>query len=177
MLKVRGIPFDCFEKGSQVGGNWRYLNDNGMSSSYESLFINTSRQRMEFKSYPMPRHYPDYPHHTQIAEYFDSFVAHFGFRDDIRFGTEVTRVQPARDGGWEVTLDDETTSRYRAVLVANGHHWDAKWPDPPFRGEFHGRELHSHDYKTPEGFEDKRSGAGSATRPPTSRSRPRASRA
>ena len=34
VLHARGIPFDCFEKGSQVGGNWRYMNDNGMSSAY-----------------------------------------------------------------------------------------------------------------------------------------------
>ena len=43
VLGSRGIPFDCFEKGSQVGGNWRYENDNGMSSAYRSLHINTSR--------------------------------------------------------------------------------------------------------------------------------------
>ena len=46
-LHERGIPFDCFEKGSGIGGNWRYGNDNGMSSSYQSLFINTSRFAME----------------------------------------------------------------------------------------------------------------------------------
>jgi|GEM_PF-3799747 len=33
-LKEQGIPFDCFEKGSAIGGNWRYNNDNGMSSAY-----------------------------------------------------------------------------------------------------------------------------------------------
>src|ERR1700754_2300113 len=54
VLKARGIPFDCFEKGSQVGGNWRYENDNGMSSAYQSLHINTSRRVMAFKSLPMP---------------------------------------------------------------------------------------------------------------------------
>ena len=26
VLKARGIPYDCFEKGSMVGGNWRYEN-------------------------------------------------------------------------------------------------------------------------------------------------------
>ena len=41
VLHARGIDFDCFEKGSGVGGNWRYDNDNGMSSAYRSLFINT----------------------------------------------------------------------------------------------------------------------------------------
>ena len=24
--------------------------------------------------------------------------------------------------------------RYRAVLVANGHHWDPRWPEPAFPG-------------------------------------------
>jgi cation diffusion facilitator CzcD-associated flavoprotein CzcO len=50
VLDARGIPFDCFEKGSQIGGNWRYENDNGMSSAYRSLHINTSRRVMAFKS-------------------------------------------------------------------------------------------------------------------------------
>jgi cation diffusion facilitator CzcD-associated flavoprotein CzcO len=41
------------------------------------------------------------------------------------------------------------------VLVANGHHWNPRLPEPPFPGEFDGRVMHAHDYKTPEGMEDK----------------------
>ena len=52
VLNARGIPFDCFEKGSKVGGNWRFENDNGMSSAYRSLHINTSRRVMAFKTLP-----------------------------------------------------------------------------------------------------------------------------
>jgi cation diffusion facilitator CzcD-associated flavoprotein CzcO len=157
VLAARGIEFDCFEKGSDVGGNWRYDNDNGMSSAYRSLFINTSRRMMQYASYPMPEDYPDYPHHTQIARYFDAYVDHFGLRDRITFNTEVTRVEPGA-GGWNVTLDDGTTRTYEAVLVANGHHWDARWPEPPFPGQesFAGEQLHSHDYREPdERFRDR----------------------
>ena len=155
VLAARGIDFDCFENGSEVGGNWRYMNDNGMSSSYRSLFINTSRKLMEYKTLPMPDHYPDYPHHSQIAAYFDDYVDHFGLRERIQFNTEVTKVFPAAEGGWQVALDDGSTNRYDAVLVANGHHWDPRWPEPRFPGEFAGRQMHVHDYKTPEGFEDR----------------------
>jgi cation diffusion facilitator CzcD-associated flavoprotein CzcO len=94
----------------------------------------------------MPEDYPDYPHHTQIAAYFDAYVDHFGFRDSIRFRTEVTSVEPS-DGGWEVATADGERRRYRAVLVANGHHWDPKWPEPPFPGELDGVQLHSHHYR------------------------------
>src|SRR5450755_2633402 len=82
-LHDRGIPFDCFEKSDRVGGNWVFGNTNGMSSAYRSLHINTSRQRMEYSDYPMPASYPDFPHHTQIAAYFDDYVDHFGLRDRI----------------------------------------------------------------------------------------------
>ena len=156
VLDARGIPFDCFEAGSGVGGNWRYENDNGQSSAYESLHINTSRRQMEYAAFPMPDDYPDYPHHSQIAAYFDDYVDHFGLRDKIRFRTRVVSVTPAPGGdGWDVETEGGGAGRYAAVMVANGHHWDPRWPEPPFPGEFDGRELHAHDYRTPDGCEDR----------------------
>lgn len=161
-LAERGIDFDCFEKSSTVGGNWRYKNDNGMSAAYRTLHINTSRQMMEYRAFPMPVDYPDYPSHFQIASYFDDYVDHFGLRDRISFRTEVVEAAPADDGGWEVTVkgpdDEPQTSHYTDLIVCNGHHWDARWPEPAFPGsdEFTGVQMHAHDYRTPEIFEGKR---------------------
>jgi dimethylaniline monooxygenase (N-oxide forming) len=160
VLHARGIPYDCFEAGSQVGGNWRYLNDNQMSSAYRSLHINTSRKVMEYAAFPMPDDLPDYPNHAQIAAYFDSYVDHFGLRTTITFRTEVTRVEPA-DPGWLVTTrhrdtGEVATTRYRAVLVANGHHWDPRHPEPAFPGTFSGEQTHSHDYKVPDPYAGRR---------------------
>lgn len=158
VLDARGIAFDCFEKGSQVGGNWRYENDNGMSSAYRSLHINTSRRVMAFKALPMPDDFPDYPSHFQMAAYFDEFVDRFGLREKIRFRTEALRVEPADGGGWDVTVagdageGERETHRYGAVLVANGHHWDPRWPEPPIPGadEFEGEQMHAHHYREPD---------------------------
>src|SRR5579883_3103041 len=126
VLKERGIPFDCFEASDRVGGNWAYDNPNGMSSAYKSLFINTSKPRMEYSDYPMPKSYPVFPHHTQIAEYFNNYVDHFHFRQHIHFNCLVTQAEPLPGGGWEITLQDGSTQRYRALMVANGHHWDPR---------------------------------------------------
>src|SRR3954447_6023538 len=82
-LHERGVPFDCFEASDRVGGNWAFGNSHGMSAAYPDLHINTPRDRMEFSDFPMPKDYPDYPHHAQIASYFDAYVDHFGFRDKI----------------------------------------------------------------------------------------------
>ncbi|GAA3849802.1 hypothetical protein GCM10022243_14660 [Saccharothrix violaceirubra] len=160
VLDERGIAFDCYEAGSQVGGNWRYLNDNGLSSSYRSLHINTSKKLSEYRSFPMPADYPAYPDHELIARYLDDFVDHFGFGDAISLRTLVTHVEPV-DGGWAVTARDrdtgvETVRRYRAVLVANGHHSDPKLPDFPGADTFTGTQIHSHHYKVPDEYAGKR---------------------
>lgn len=150
----RGVPFDCFEKSDQVGGNWVFGNRNGMSAAYRDLFINVSRERMAYTDYPMPSSYPDFPHHTHIKEYFDDYVDHFGLREAIEFETSVEHVKRRADGAWEVTtlrVDEgggRETREYDALIVANGHHWDPRWPEPAFpgQGEFEGAQLHAHSY-------------------------------
>jgi dimethylaniline monooxygenase (N-oxide forming) len=197
-LADRDIPFDCFESSDRIGGNWVFGNRNGMSSSYSTLHINTSRERMEYADYPMPPSYPDFPRHDQIARYFDDYVDHFGLRERITFNTSVEHARPLAEGGWEVTIargsaadvgarltadagladggawppvdagladgaavreGDEPaggsdgvqreTRRYDALLVANGHHWNPRWPEPPVPGVFDGEQMHAHDYKQP----------------------------
>jgi len=153
-VRERGLAFDCFERGSGVGGLWRYGNDNGLSAIYKSLQINTSRDMTSFADYPMPPGYPDFPGHEQICDYLDAYADHFGLRDQIRFRTTVERVTPQPDGTFAVTFRTADaapeTRRYRHVLVASGHHWLPRTPE--FQGSFAGRVLHAHDYRTPDGF-------------------------
>jgi dimethylaniline monooxygenase (N-oxide forming) len=151
-LHEQGFEFECFEKSDRVGGNWVFKNTNGMSSSYATLHINTSRERMEYPDFPMPKSYPDFPHHSHIARYFDDYVDHFGFRDRIRFKTGVERAERRSDGVWEVSTEAGDTRTFDALFVANGHHWDPRWPEPAFPGadSFEGEQMHSHHYVDPE---------------------------
>ena len=162
-LQDRRVPFDVIEMSDRVGGNWAIDNPNGVSAAYRSLHINTSRERMEYADYPMPKSYPDFPKHTHIARYFNDYVDHFRLRERISFATRVDHAHRREDGVWEVTISGARaagggpeTREYDAVLVANGHHWDPRWPDPAFPGSFDGVEMHSHDYRHPDGWHGKR---------------------
>ena len=104
VLAEHGVPFDCFELSDEVGGNWAFGNANGMSSAYRSLHINTSRERMEYSDFPMPKEWPDFCHHALIKQYFNDYVDHFGIRDRITFSTAVERASRGPDGVWEVAL-------------------------------------------------------------------------
>lgn len=151
-LHAHGLDVTVFEVSDRVGGNWVFDNANGMSAAYRGLHINTSRERMQYPDFPMPKSYPDFPHHTHIAEYFDAYVDHFGFRDRIRFQTRVERTERGTNGGWTLTLGDGSSERFDALLVANGHHWDPRWPEPAFPGAdtFAGTQLHAHHYRDEE---------------------------
>jgi hypothetical protein len=153
-LKQRGIAFEIFEKGSQLGGMWRYENDNGQSSAYRSLHIDTSRKSLGYPDFPIPEHLPDYLSHEQMCGYLESYADHFGVREQVRFRSEVQRAEPRPDGRWQVTLADGTSRDYRAVVVANGHLWSPRWP--AFAGTFSGRQMHSHHYRTAAPFEGQR---------------------
>jgi cation diffusion facilitator CzcD-associated flavoprotein CzcO len=154
-LAERGIPVECFEKSDRVGGNWVFANKSGMSSAYRSLHTNTSRDRMAYSDFPMPRSYPDFPHHTQIARYFSDYVDRFGLDRWITFQTAVSRAERGSDGVWRVTLDTGETRLYDALLVANGHHWDPRWPEPAYPGRFDGVQMHSHDFVDAADFRDR----------------------
>ena len=153
-FKANGLKFDCFEKGSDIGGNWRYNNDNGLSSAYRSLHIISSKWNMQYSDFPMPEDFPDYGHHSDVLRYFESYIDHFELRQHITFNTEVVKIAPAANRKWDVTLSTGETRRYDAVVIANGHHWQPQIPD--FPGNFNGQTLHSHHYKTADRFENKR---------------------
>ncbi|WP_245933443.1 flavin-containing monooxygenase [Arthrobacter livingstonensis] len=150
-LYAAGVPFDCFERGGAIGGNWLFNNPNGLSACYETLEINTSCPRMAFSDFPMPEDYPPYARHEQVHAYFEKYVDHFGFRHTISFNTTVEEVTRDADGGWLVRTTGPNggrVGRYDAVLVANGHHWDPRWPDPPYPGSFDGEQIHAHNYRS-----------------------------
>jgi thioredoxin reductase len=145
-LRDRDIPYTTFEKSDQVGGNWVFRNKNGMSSAYRSLHIDSSRYSIEFDDFPFPQNYPDFPHHTQIAAYFRAYAEHFGLLDTIRYNTGVQQATRAADGRWQITLESGEVQHFDSLVVANGHHWDARWPEPAFPGHFEGIQIHSHQY-------------------------------
>ncbi len=143
-----GIPYTLFERSDKVGGNWVFNDATGHSSVYENTHIISSKTLSSYEDFPMPASYPDYPSHRQVQAYFEDYARHFGVLPEVRFGHTVQRAQREGDGGWTLTVrgpDGERTERFTHLMVANGHHWNPRWPDIP--GHFAGRYLHSHDFK------------------------------
>ncbi|TGK19410.1 monooxygenase [Leptospira fluminis] len=144
-----GIDVVVFEKNDKVGGNWVFNSKTGHSSVYENTHIISSKVWSEYEDFPMPEEYPDYPNHKQLQAYFESYAKHFGVYNKIRFNHSIKKISRTEDGDWRVEFTDSKgknkVENFDFLMIANGHHWDPKYPT--YEGKFTGKFMHSHDFK------------------------------
>lgn len=55
------------------------------SSIYRSLVVNTSKEMMCYSDFPMPAHYPNYMHNSQLLQYFRLYAERFDLLQYIHF--------------------------------------------------------------------------------------------
>ena len=152
-LLQEGLEVVVYEMGSQIGGMWCYMNDNGRSSAYRTLHINTAKSLTRFSDYPFDDEIQTFPDHWEVHAYLEGYTDHFNVRRHIRFNSEVTSIQPLFEPGreaphWEIKTRDGDVRSFGTVIVATGHLYLPRHVDQ-FKG-FAGQYLHSHDYKKPE---------------------------
>lgn len=144
-----GLDFACYEQSGKVGGNWVFNDATGHSSVYENTHIISSKTLSAYEDFPMPAEYPDYPHHSQVQAYFESYARHFGVLERVQFHHTVLSARREASGEWAIVVRGpdgaERTERFTHLMVANGHHWNPRYPEYP--GTFTGTYLHSHGFK------------------------------
>jgi len=154
----------CFERENSLGGLWKFSEEDKHSSVYKSTVINTSKEMSSFSDFPMPKRYPFFPPHTQIMEYFHLYASHFDLYKYISFDVTVTRVCKANDyatsGKWSVSFQEkggkEKAMLFDGVLVCSGHLWYPSLPSFHGMDNFERHQMHSHSYKYPDAFKDKK---------------------
>jgi len=152
-LKDAGQDFDIYEKGSQIGGMWRYENDNGRSSCYASLHIDTSRPNLGYSDFPIDPDLPDFLSHQQFLGHLEAYANAFGIPQHVQFKTSIDSVVP-ENGKYTVTPSGGEAKTYDRVVIATGHLTDTRTPE--FAGSFNGPSIHSHHYRTADPYIGKR---------------------
>ncbi len=159
-LKAAGFDVTIFEIGSEIGGMWRYQNDNGLSNAYRTLHINTSRTVTRFHDLDFDDGVQSFPDHADMHRYLMKYAKHFGIDALIRFNTPVRQIAPAFDPAkgeapqWRVETDSGVET-FDAVLCATGHLSKPRHV-PMFEQGFGGEYLHSFYYRRPEDYVGKR---------------------
>jgi cation diffusion facilitator CzcD-associated flavoprotein CzcO len=146
-----------YDRGEVVGGNWVFDATSGHASVYETTRSISSKKFSQYADFPMPAHYPHYPSHEELAAYFQAYARHFRLEPLLRLSTAVLHCTRTADGRWAVTTECDrvqTTHVFDQLAVANGHHWQPRWPSYP--GAVAGEYFHAHHYRRAAPFAGKR---------------------
>ncbi|XP_073000960.1 flavin-containing monooxygenase FMO GS-OX-like 4 [Typha latifolia] len=176
-LRREGHGVVVFERAASVGGTWIYtpsVESDPLSldptrsvihsSLYSSLRTNLPRESMGFLDYPFDARRGGgdsrrFPGHSEVLRYLEGFAREFDLDRLVRFRTEVVTVA-REEGKWKVRSrkvnggGGDENEVYDGVLVCNGHYTEPRLAAIPGMDAWPGKEMHSHNYRSPEPFVD-----------------------
>ncbi|MEU6274986.1 NAD(P)/FAD-dependent oxidoreductase [Streptomyces populi] len=138
-LRARGVRAVVLEKSDQVGASWR--------NHYDRLRLHTTRRLSALPGLPMPRSFGRWVARDNVVRYLEKYAEHHGL--EIVTGVEVSRVEPAPDGGWLLHATGGRELTGSAVVVATGYNHTPRVPDWPGHDTYTGELLHAGEYRNP----------------------------
>lgn len=139
-----------FEKEDDIGGIWRYREDKP-GGVWRGVHTVSSKAYLHASDFPMPDHYPLFPHHTQIMAYLRAYVDHFDLRPFLRLNHQIEQI--VKEGAeWLITMTHNGEQKqlgFDAVIIAAGQAQVPAYPQEEMYQHFTGQVMHSHDYKYP----------------------------
>ena len=143
-----GIAYDCFETSDRIGGNWSFGNPNGHSSAYRSLHIDTSKDLLSFKDFPMADVLPGLP-----APLGDPHLPR-GLRrapSGSRTASASTTASSTPSGSRAAagSCAPRTARRGASTCSSSPTATTGIRATPDFPGSFDGETIHSHHYIDP----------------------------
>ena len=143
-LKRAGIPYLILEQSDQVGASWR--------RHYDRLHLHTDKKNSELPFVSYPANYPRYPARDQVVKYLEEYAGQFAL--DIRFNQRVQSVRRDNDT-WLVQTQD-TLHASPNLVVATGNVRQPLLPAWHGLDSFHGRVMHSSEYRNGSAFKGQR---------------------
>ncbi|MEU9377039.1 NAD(P)/FAD-dependent oxidoreductase [Streptomyces sp. NPDC048255] len=141
-LRARGVRAVVVEKSDAVGASWR--------RHYDRLHLHTTRRLSALPGLAVPRRFGRWVSRDDLVRYLEKYAEFHEL--ELVTGVEVTRIEPAADGGWTLHASGGRVLTAGAVVVATGFNHTPALPDWPGREAYPGRLLHAADYRDPKPY-------------------------
>ncbi|XP_046745134.1 flavin-containing monooxygenase FMO GS-OX3-like isoform X2 [Diprion similis] len=127
---------------------------------------NVPKEIMQIPDFPFKdQDGPSFVHHSVVRHYLWSYTKHFNLFPHIKLNTLVKHVEPeglpSGQTLWLVTSKDlesnvVMTRTFDAAILCNGHYTVGHVPHIPGIETFPGKSIHSHQYRKPETYANKK---------------------
>ena len=118
---AEGLKTLVLEARDTVGGVWAYTDDHRYAGVMKSTRTTSSRCITEISDFPMPSDYPNFPAHSQIHDYLNSYCTYFSLQRHIALSRPVDRITKIGDH-WRITMADASKCTSANIVVASGVH-------------------------------------------------------
>lgn len=159
-LKDKDLEVVCYDRNTEVGGNWIFSEDESHSSVFETTHIISSKTLSQYEDFTFDdfdTSVADYPSHDELRRYFQAYARNFELYPYIEFNTTVKHCKRLAKNEWNITIEQdgqERTESFTDLVVCNGHHSVPRIPEYP--GDFAGAFMHSHNFKKAAPFANKK---------------------
>ncbi|GAB2955916.1 NAD(P)-binding domain-containing protein [Hymenobacter coalescens] len=153
-----GLTPVIIEQSSGIGGQWNQ--GAAHSGQWPEMHANSCHIKMSFSDYDYPAGTQMFPTNQEVLAYLRSYARHFGVDAHVRLNTRVELISRGPEGQYVIWTVDQAGKRrtevFSHVIVASGRYNKPRYPDTPGLDHFHGRVLHSFEYRGREAFRGQR---------------------
>jgi dimethylaniline monooxygenase (N-oxide forming) len=164
-LKEAGFEVTAFDRSASIGGRWSLAPNRGV---WKELCVNINRRLLPFSDFEWKESYYQghekayggvFPHCTEVKEYLEDYAKHFDIKACFQLDTEVLSVEQINDKGWKIVTQragERTTHEFDGLVICSGVYGKPSNPLKEIFSSFSGKVIHSQDFSTSEGYEEKR---------------------
>jgi lysine/ornithine N-monooxygenase len=130
------------DKNPEPFGVWNIKNH---PSVLETTYCVTSKKYMSMTDYPIPDDYPEFPHHSQILQYYTNYATHFDILKYIKTNTTISNVKK-ENNEWIITTSDKIYSCKKLIIACGTVNDALNIPKDKMYTNFTGDTYHSDEF-------------------------------
>ncbi|XP_049877786.1 senecionine N-oxygenase-like isoform X3 [Pectinophora gossypiella] len=127
---------------------------------YKHLRTNLPKPTMQLRGFPVPKDMPSFPSWRLYYDYIKDYAKHFDLIRHIKFLHLVVAVR-RESNIWKVKhkylpTEEEFEDEFDYIIIGTGHHSKPNMPNIPGESNFKGKIIHSHNYREPDVYKNRR---------------------
>ena len=130
------------DKNQYPFGVWNIKNH---PSVKEFTYCVSSKLYMTISDFPMPKEYPEFPHHTEILKYYESYVKKFDLLKHVKYNETVVTTKKVRDY-WRIFTEKDVFECRNLVIAGGTVNSSLNIPKDEMYSDFTGIKFHSDEY-------------------------------
>tara|TARA_Y100000816_G_scaffold81889_1_gene56080 strand:- start:8677 stop:10239 length:1563 start_codon:yes stop_codon:yes gene_type:complete len=130
------------DKNDYPFGIWNIKNHRSVK---EFTYCVSSKLYMSISDFPIPKEYPEFPHHSEILKYYESYAKKFDLLKHVKCNVEVLKIEKI-ESIWNIFTNKKVFKCKNLVIACGSVNGCYNMPDDKVYENFTGLKFHADEY-------------------------------